>query len=274
MNHNIFLSFAFIVLAIALIGCSTPYQSSGIMGGYEQTRLGQNIFQVRFQGNGYSSHGRTSQFMLRRCAELTLEHGKQYFTLGISQQLSDIGSVHGNAFSFPSGQTTITLLDSLEDPRTNLDASIIITETNLIARGRLSSKASETLNAIRNQQAAQASSETPPVPESQYGYATFYTNSPSVKKKPITWIVNGKKIGVMNHHFPASQSPRHSDDPHVVSVELPIGIHRVQTETEGPWQIQTEIEVKPNEDKIYRLSKIGSTRVLHTHKTIRRKSNP
>lgn len=275
MNHHMLNFLAFLLLSITFFSCATPYQSAGYMGGYAQTRLSENIFQVRFQGNGYSSHGRTSQFMLRRCAELALEQGKQYFTLGSSQQRSDLGSFKGNIFSFPSGQATITLLDSMEDPRTTLDASIIISETNLIAKSKLSPRARRSLDIIRDQQAAIASTKTSSKSENlpQYGYAIFYTNSPSVKKNPITWIVDGKKIGVLAQHYPGSQSPDQANDLHTVSIKLPVGIHSVQTETLGPWHMQTEIEIKAQEDIIYRLSKNGSTRYLHPHKIIRRKSD-
>lgn len=71
-----------ILLAIFLLsGCATPYQSKGINGGFSETRISENIFQVNFAGNGSTGLERSSDFALLRCAELTLESGYRYFIL-------------------------------------------------------------------------------------------------------------------------------------------------------------------------------------------------
>jgi hypothetical protein len=70
------------VSALALItGCATSYQPRGLSGGYSETQLGENIFQVSFHGNGYTSRERASDFALLRSADVTIENGFRYFVV-------------------------------------------------------------------------------------------------------------------------------------------------------------------------------------------------
>lgn len=62
-------------------GCSTPYQRAGFAGGYSETRLNEHVARVNFTGNGYTRAERAADFCMLRCAELTVEHGCQYFTI-------------------------------------------------------------------------------------------------------------------------------------------------------------------------------------------------
>jgi hypothetical protein len=66
---------AVIVLALALSGCATPYQKKNPIGGYSETQLGESIFRVSFEGNGYTSRERASDFALLRSAEIAIEMG-------------------------------------------------------------------------------------------------------------------------------------------------------------------------------------------------------
>ena len=74
---------AMVLLCVALLisSCTTPYQSYGFTGGFTETQLGPNIFSVHFNGNGFTSPQRASDFSLLRCAELTKEAGYQYFVI-------------------------------------------------------------------------------------------------------------------------------------------------------------------------------------------------
>ena len=56
--------FSFSAIFILLVGCGTAYQKMGFTGGYTETQLGENIFNVSFQGNGYTSRERASDFLL------------------------------------------------------------------------------------------------------------------------------------------------------------------------------------------------------------------
>jgi len=69
--------------ALILQGCATSYQKIGFLtgGGYSEIQLDENVFNVSFRGNGYTSRERVADFTLLRSAELTLEHGFQYFAI-------------------------------------------------------------------------------------------------------------------------------------------------------------------------------------------------
>lgn len=70
-----------IAVVLFLAACATPYQNSGFSGGYSETQFDDNVFKVSFRGNGYTSMERASDFTLLRSAELTLQHGYNYFVI-------------------------------------------------------------------------------------------------------------------------------------------------------------------------------------------------
>ncbi len=73
-----------ISLVFIALGCATPYQSVGFTGGYEETRLDENIYNVYFRGNGYTSRQKAEDFALLRAAELTLQSGYKFFVITAS----------------------------------------------------------------------------------------------------------------------------------------------------------------------------------------------
>lgn len=72
---------ATLLLTSLLTACATPYQSTGLRGGYSDTQLSDNTFQVYFRGNGLTSQHRSNDFALLHASQLTLDHGFNYFTL-------------------------------------------------------------------------------------------------------------------------------------------------------------------------------------------------
>jgi hypothetical protein len=64
-----------------LVGCATGYQSSGFSGGYTETWLAEDAIKVTFNGNGYTSGDRASDFSLLRVAEIANQRGYPYFVL-------------------------------------------------------------------------------------------------------------------------------------------------------------------------------------------------
>ena len=136
---------AVILLAVALLaGCATAYQPSGFTGGFEETRLSDDMYEVRFFGNGYTSSGRTSQFVLRRCAELALENGYRYFEL-VGETDNDYSQ--DMWISRPRTFARIRLVREKTD--STADAVYIIDDTNAAADGQLSPAARRTLQKIR-----------------------------------------------------------------------------------------------------------------------------
>jgi hypothetical protein len=79
-------------LGIFFISCATKYQSVGFTGGFSETQLSNDIFNVSFKGNGYTSREKASDFALLRSAELTLNNGYQYFIILNSEKYIDHSS--------------------------------------------------------------------------------------------------------------------------------------------------------------------------------------
>jgi hypothetical protein len=73
----------------ALGGCetATPYQpyipegARGVHGGYSDQQLAPDRFLVRFHGNDLASRERVEGYLLYRAAELTVEHGYDWFMM-------------------------------------------------------------------------------------------------------------------------------------------------------------------------------------------------
>lgn len=74
----------YVVFAL-LAGCATGYQSKGFTGGFTETRLDEQVYRVSFQGNGFTSMEKASDYTLMKAAELTAMAGYKYFVIMDSQ---------------------------------------------------------------------------------------------------------------------------------------------------------------------------------------------
>lgn len=75
-------------ILLFMSGCATKYQQDSFTGGFSETQLGENIFNVSFKGNGYTSRERASDFALLRCAEIAMNNGYNYFIIVDSEKYS------------------------------------------------------------------------------------------------------------------------------------------------------------------------------------------
>lgn len=91
---------AFSVIAI-LCGCSSPYTAKGLMGGFTETQLDENVFRVTFKGNAYTDREKTADYCLLRCAELCIENGYSYFAI-----IDASDSTSSSSYTAPSYGTT------------------------------------------------------------------------------------------------------------------------------------------------------------------------
>jgi hypothetical protein len=79
------------IFIFVISGCTgTAYQKSGLTGGFSETKLGENMYQVNFRGNGFTSRERAADFTLLRSAELTINEGYQYFSITSGESSTDI----------------------------------------------------------------------------------------------------------------------------------------------------------------------------------------
>lgn len=92
-----------ILLAILtiLLGCSTPYQKDGNLGGFSETQLGENAFKISFNGNAFTDKEKVADYTLLRSAEVTKENGYRYFVIVDSSEDSTLGT-----YTTPTRTTT------------------------------------------------------------------------------------------------------------------------------------------------------------------------
>ena len=69
------------ICSIFLAACASEYSAKGMFNGYSDVRLGENIFRVSFQGDGYDNRERVTDLSLLRSAEVAIEHGFSYFVI-------------------------------------------------------------------------------------------------------------------------------------------------------------------------------------------------
>jgi hypothetical protein len=66
---------------ICLVGCATPYQEMGILGGVKATRITEDTAQITATGNALVDVDTIQQYALRRAAEETVNDGFDLFRI-------------------------------------------------------------------------------------------------------------------------------------------------------------------------------------------------
>lgn len=83
------------ILMLSLAACTTPptpYQPLAEDGGYEETRLQDNVWRVSFKGNRVTPETDVLDFLYLRCAELTIQSGYTHFLLKENQSKTQTGT--------------------------------------------------------------------------------------------------------------------------------------------------------------------------------------
>jgi hypothetical protein len=99
---------ALLSVVIIFSSCATGYKKIGFTGGYSETQLGENIFQVSFRGNAYTSRERVSDFSLLRSAELTLGNGYRYFIIIEAEKSSSLSTYTTPKTSYTTGNVYVS----------------------------------------------------------------------------------------------------------------------------------------------------------------------
>jgi hypothetical protein len=133
---NILYTIIICFLFSSLLGCETAYEKKGFWDdGYSETQLSENMFNVTFKGNEYSSMERAIDFTLLRSAEITKENGYNYFLIVNSAKFIEESTYTQNieaqvinySISEPHTSNTIFLLkDKPLNGEVFYDASFII----------------------------------------------------------------------------------------------------------------------------------------------------
>jgi hypothetical protein len=71
------------LLAVALTGCATgQYRPLGEAAKEEVEQLKENLYRVEYRVSAFTSQQQLDRYLRRRCAELTLREGYDFFHLG------------------------------------------------------------------------------------------------------------------------------------------------------------------------------------------------
>jgi hypothetical protein len=151
--------------ALLALGCATGHQWSdlGVTGGTSETRLAPGTWRVLVEGNSFSTLSEVERFLMRRCAELTLEQGKRYFALSDHDAWTDTRPTDSGFVTSAANEAVVTALDAKD--RGAFDAVEIIKATNAAADGNLSARAKQTLDDLT------ASAASPHISRSQFRMA-------------------------------------------------------------------------------------------------------
>lgn len=96
----------FIILSsIVFMGCVTGYGPVGWKGGYSDQKLNKDLYEVSFEGNGYTNKTLVNNYFLKRCAEITTNEGYDYFAMvdqSAEANITDMGTYYSGSIS-PNG---------------------------------------------------------------------------------------------------------------------------------------------------------------------------
>ena len=92
-----------ILMVLILSGCATAYQPTGFSGGFSEIQLADNVWQVSFEGNGYTKDKRARDLALLRSADLTLQQGYTHFLIADSANSHELSTFTMPATSYTTG---------------------------------------------------------------------------------------------------------------------------------------------------------------------------
>lgn len=117
----------FIFALIVASACATSYHSSGFTGGYNETQLGDDTFQIFFAGNGYTSVERATDFAMLRSSEVARDHGFSFFVVHEREQSSTVSG--GTNFTLSSPNSAIVIVCYREKP---LDTAVVVYDAEYV----------------------------------------------------------------------------------------------------------------------------------------------
>lgn len=120
---------AIIPVLLLLVSCATGYHPMSVSGGFEDFRLSEDTYSVKFLGNEYSSRDQAYQYALRRSAEVTKMNGYRYFKI-----LDSASTVNKRTYQTPITETTTT--DSTSEHHHHRRHNTTTTSTTTISGGQ------------------------------------------------------------------------------------------------------------------------------------------
>lgn len=114
-------------------GCATGYHKQSWTGGYSESQLQEDVFRVAFKGNAYIDKEKVQDYLLLRCAEISIDHGFDYFVI--------LGEENSTAVS---SYTTPTNVSTQSTSYGNANYSGRVSGNNLYGTGTYSQQTSGT----------------------------------------------------------------------------------------------------------------------------------
>jgi hypothetical protein len=105
--------------ALFLGACATPYGSTGLAGGYSQTRVNDELTKVDFYGNGFITADKIQMFALYRCAEVARDAKKPHFVLydSLTAAARDLPAEQPRVGTLGGKPVAFALLSLQDNPR-------------------------------------------------------------------------------------------------------------------------------------------------------------
>jgi hypothetical protein len=107
-----------------LAGCATPYQATGFQGGIDSGPISDDEFWVSLTGNVGLDPQAAESSLLRRAAELTLDHGFTHFVVTGRTRAAGIGFVLRPGMLGPSQQRERSITVRCSPGHPGLDGAI------------------------------------------------------------------------------------------------------------------------------------------------------
>ena len=116
-----------VMLATSLAGCATAhYTPLGEAGTTEIAQLKENVYRVEYRTSPFTSQQQLDRYLRRRCAELTLREGYDFFHL--AQRTDVLGFSRRTAMTVTlyKGQKPIGTVDFYDAKKVLTEASSVL----------------------------------------------------------------------------------------------------------------------------------------------------
>jgi len=127
------------LILFLVVGCASNYEKKTFWsdGGFSETEIQPNVFNVRFMGNAQTSAGRAKDFAMLRASELCIGRGMQYMDIGsVTADTRQTGFIPGSSTTtanataygnsaFGSSTTTFNPGTALYSPESGLTVACL-----------------------------------------------------------------------------------------------------------------------------------------------------
>lgn len=108
------------LVLLMLMSCATGYHKKGFSGGYTDEQVGQDMYEVSFNGNSYIGRKTIDKYLKRRCAELTKEKGFSHYVIVSGKE---------TGYNKPGSVAVIKLLNNPPENILAYDADLVMKNT-------------------------------------------------------------------------------------------------------------------------------------------------